>query len=113
MPALTARVGVGHLLRQPSVQIHATCAPLGRYRRYVPSPDEIPCPDKPLGESGTERSGAHNAHNHPSGIAEPSQADELITHRLRDALGLVEIRVLDHLIVGGNTCLSFAERGLL
>lgn len=62
---------------------------------------------------------AHNAaavilaHNHPSGIAEPSQADELITRRLRDALGLVEIRVLDHLIVGGNTCLSFAERGLL
>ena len=62
---------------------------------------------------------AHNsaavilAHNHPSGIAEPSQADELITHRLRDALGLVEVRVLDHLIVGGPHCLSFAERGLL
>jgi DNA repair protein RadC len=62
---------------------------------------------------------AHNAaavilaHNHPSGIAEPSQADELITQRLRDALGLVEIRLLDHLIVGGPACLSFAERGLL
>jgi DNA repair protein RadC len=61
----------------------------------------------------------HNAaavifsHNHPSGVAEPSQADELITRRLRDALALVDIRVLDHLIVGcGSTC-SFAERGLL
>jgi DNA repair protein RadC len=53
------------------------------------------------------------AHNHPSGVAEPSQADELITQRLKDALGLVDIRVLDHLIVGGSRCLSFAERGLL
>lgn len=61
----------------------------------------------------------HNAaavifsHNHPSGVAEPSQADELITRRLRDALALVDIRVLDHFIIGtGSTC-SFAERGLL
>ena len=53
------------------------------------------------------------AHNHPSGIAEPSQADELITRRLRDALALVEIRVLDHLIVGDGHVESFAERGLL
>lgn len=53
------------------------------------------------------------AHNHPSGVAEPSQADEQITRRLRDALALVDIRVLDHLIIGlGSTC-SFAERGLL
>jgi DNA repair protein RadC len=52
-------------------------------------------------------------HNHPSGVAEPSQADELITHRLKDALALVEIRVLDHLIVAGSTALSMAERGLL
>lgn len=52
-------------------------------------------------------------HNHPSGQPEPSQADELITARLRDALGLVDIRVLDHLIVGDNRCVSFAERGLL
>jgi len=61
----------------------------------------------------------HNAaavifsHNHPSGVAEASQADELITRRLRDALALVDIRVLDHLIIGGNSSLSFAERGLL
>jgi DNA repair protein RadC len=53
------------------------------------------------------------AHNHPSGIAEPSQADELITLRLKDALGLVDIRVLDHLIVGDNRCVSLAERGVL
>jgi DNA repair protein RadC len=53
------------------------------------------------------------AHNHPSGVAEPSQADELITQRLRDALALVDIRMLDHLIVAGNSVLSFAERGLL
>jgi DNA repair protein RadC len=53
------------------------------------------------------------AHNHPSGVAEPSQADELITRRLKDALALVDIRVLDHLIVGDGVCESFAERGLL
>ena len=53
------------------------------------------------------------AHNHPSGVAEPSQADELITARLRDALALVDIRVLDHLIVGGSSATSLAERGLL
>jgi DNA repair protein RadC len=52
-------------------------------------------------------------HNHPSGVAEASQADELITRRLRDALALVDIRVLDHLIIGLNKTLSFAERGLL
>jgi len=53
------------------------------------------------------------AHNHPSGVAEPSQADELITARLRDALALVDIRVLDHLVVGDTRCTSFAEQGLL
>jgi DNA repair protein RadC len=53
------------------------------------------------------------AHNHPSGVAEPSQADELITLRLKEALALVDIRVLDHLIVGDSRCASFAERGLL
>ena len=53
------------------------------------------------------------AHNHPSGVAEPSQADELITARLKEALNLVDIRVLDHLIVGGSRCVSLAERGLI
>jgi DNA repair protein RadC len=53
------------------------------------------------------------AHNHPSGIAEPSRADELLTQRLRDALSLVDIRVLDHLIVGDGEVVSLAERGLI
>lgn len=53
------------------------------------------------------------AHNHPSGIAEPSQADKLITTKLQQALQLVDINVLDHIIVGGETCVSFAERGLI
>jgi len=53
------------------------------------------------------------AHPHPSGAAEPSQADELVTRRLREALALVDIRVLDHIIVAGGEAVSFAERGLL
>jgi len=53
------------------------------------------------------------AHNHPSGVAQPSQADELLTRSLRDALALVDIKVLDHFVVAGNQALSFAERGLL
>jgi len=53
------------------------------------------------------------AHNHPSGVAEPSTADELITQRLKEALGLIDVRVLDHVIVGDGHCLSLAERGLL
>jgi len=53
------------------------------------------------------------AHNHPSGVAEPSQADLRITQRLKDALALVEVRVLDHLIVGEGQGTSLAERGLL
>jgi DNA repair protein RadC len=53
------------------------------------------------------------AHNHPSGIAEPSQADQRITQRLQDALSLVDVRVIDHMVVGDNEVISFAERGLL
>lgn len=53
------------------------------------------------------------AHNHPSGVAEPSLADRQITRRLTDALALVDIRVLDHLVVGDTETVSFAERGLL
>lgn len=51
------------------------------------------------------------AHNHPSGIAEPSQSDRRITQRLIDALALVDIRVLDHFVVGDGEVVSFAERG--
>ncbi|NND54536.1 MAG: DNA repair protein RadC [Gammaproteobacteria bacterium] len=53
------------------------------------------------------------AHNHPSGIAEPSQSDQLITRRIRDALDLVDIRLLDHFVVGDNQCVSLASRGML
>jgi DNA repair protein RadC len=53
------------------------------------------------------------AHNHPSGVADPSAADEMITRRLKEALALVDIRVLDHIVVAGGETTSFAERGLL
>ena len=53
------------------------------------------------------------AHNHPSGVAEPSRADETLTQALKQALALVDVRVLDHFIVAGSGVLSFAERGLL
>jgi DNA repair protein RadC len=53
------------------------------------------------------------AHNHPSGVAEPSQADERITRRIKAALELVDIRLLDHLIIGDGTATSLASRGML
>lgn len=62
---------------------------------------------------------AHNAaavvfaHNHPSGVSEPSRADELLTQSLKSALALVDVRVLDHFVVAGAHSVSFAERGLL
>ena len=52
------------------------------------------------------------SHNHPSGSPEPSQADKVLTQRLKEALGLVEVRILDHVIVGGMETVSFAEKGL-
>jgi DNA repair protein RadC len=53
------------------------------------------------------------AHNHPSGIAEPSQADQQITQRIKSALALIDVAVLDHLIVGDGQTMSFARRGLI
>ena len=53
------------------------------------------------------------AHNHPSGTAEPSRADEFLTQTLKSALALVDVRVLDHLVIGQGAVVSFAERGLL
>ena len=53
------------------------------------------------------------AHNHPSGVAEPSRADEALTQALRAALALVDVRVLDHFVVAPGSVVSFAERGLL
>lgn len=61
----------------------------------------------------------HNAaavilyHNHPSGVPEPSRADEMLTRTLNEALKLVDVRILDHMVVGGGRCASFAERGLI
>lgn len=66
-----------------------------------------------------KRALAHNAaacllaHCHPSGQAEPSRADEFLTSTLKQALSLVDVRVIDHMVVGGTTITSFAERGLL
>jgi DNA repair protein RadC len=53
------------------------------------------------------------AHNHPSGVAQPSRADELLTRSLKEALALVDVKVLDHFVVAGREAISFAERGLL
>jgi DNA repair protein RadC len=53
------------------------------------------------------------AHNHPSGVAEPSRADEALTQTLKHTLALVDVKVLDHFLVGGDSAMSFAERGLL
>jgi DNA repair protein RadC len=52
-------------------------------------------------------------HNHPSGVAEPSRADEVLTDRLQEALSLVEVRLLDHIVVGDGETVSFSERGLI
>ncbi|MGH8292687.1 MAG: JAB domain-containing protein, partial [Gammaproteobacteria bacterium] len=53
------------------------------------------------------------AHNHPSGVAEPSDADRRLTQRLKEALALIDVRVLDHFVIGDGEATSFAERGLL
>lgn len=66
-----------------------------------------------------KRALAHNAaavilaHNHPSGVAEPSRADDALTNALRQALALVDVKVLDHFVIGAGTAASYAERGLL
>ena len=66
-----------------------------------------------------KRSLAHNAgavilaHNHPSGVGEPSRADELLTQSLKQALALVDVKVLDHFVIAGSGVMSFAERGLV
>lgn len=53
------------------------------------------------------------AHNHPSGVAEPSEADQLITRRIRGALELIDVRLLDHFVIGDGVCTSLASRGML
>lgn len=63
--------------------------------------------------AGTKRSRTQKAHNHPSGHAEPSRADEMLTSTLKSALALVDVRIIDHFVVSGDQLVSFAERGLL
>ena len=53
------------------------------------------------------------AHNHPSGVAEPSHADEMLTRRLKDAMEIVDCRLLDHMVIGGAEIVSFSDRGLM
>ncbi len=67
-----------------------------------------------LDEKGRSRTRVYIiAHNHPSGLAEPSGADEALTAALKKSLALVDVKVLDHFIVGSGAIMSFAERGLL
>jgi len=53
------------------------------------------------------------AHNHPSGLAEPSKANQLLTQKLKQALEMVDIRVLDHFVIGDNCAVSMAEQGMI
>ena len=82
-------------------------------RRYVADTRIKPNRIRTIGAEATKRSGSQNAHNHPSGVAEPSQADELITQRIKEALALVDIRLLDHIIIGDGASVSLAERGVI
>lgn len=82
-------------------------------RRYVAGDSKNAQTIRTLGVEGTERSGAHKSHNHPSGIAEPSRADQVLTRELQSALKLVDVQVLDHIIVAAADTVSFAELGLL
>ena len=81
-------------------------------RSYVAGGGENVRTIRTLGAEGTEPSGAHKFHNHPTGLSSPSAADELITQRLKEALALIDVRVLDHLIIA-ESIYSFAEHGLL
>jgi DNA repair protein RadC len=62
---------------------------------------------------GCNAAGVLFAHNYPSGVASPSRADEALTQALKQALMLVDVKLLDHFVIGGNNAVSFAERGLL
>ena len=77
------------------------------------TPELIPQLQDEVRALAREREAVILAHNHPSGAAEPSRADEFLTQTLKSALALVDVRVLDHLVVGQGSVVSFAERGLL
>lgn len=84
------------------------CAAVGTLDRVHLYPREIAKRALELGAAAVVL-----AHNHPSGIPEPSRSDERLTQTMKTALGALDIRVLDHMIVGGDQVVSFAERGLL
>lgn len=63
--------------------------------------------------AGTKRSRTQNAHSHPSGDPTPSPADQRLTDTLKAALACIDVRLIDHLVVAGSACASFAEAGLL
>jgi DNA repair protein RadC len=87
-------------------------ADAGRYR-YVPQTPEPAYAGRALRQPATKLTEPHKAHNHPSGLAEPSQADQLLTETLKRALSLIDVKVLDHFIVTRGACVCFSERGLL
>ena len=79
-----------------------------RFERLSGRPD-----GKAAGRARANATAVIFAHNHPSGVAEPSHADEILTRSLKRALALVDVQVLDHFIVAGTRIMSFAESGLL
>ena len=94
----------------------ATIVPFGPQHPVLPEPLHLRLvlEDEIVKEALARNSAALIlVHNHPSGVAEPSRADEALTQTLKSALSLVDVRVIDHLIVAGPTILSFAERGLI
>lgn len=80
--------------------------------REWPAGERVPARGGQARARAQRRCGVIFAHYHPSGVAEPSAADRALTRRLVDALSLVEVRVLDHFVVGEGEPVSFAERGL-
>ena len=100
--------------KQPSIRSRGIHQPHGLRIPLCHRDDaNIAKKSKHRADTVTKRSRTQNAHNHPSGVAEPSRADELLTQALKQALALVDIRTLDHFVVAGGRLTSFAERGLL
>lgn len=133
--ALAEEIQAGDVLGSPQQVRHYLCLRLGSLKRevfvvlFLDAQNRVVAQEELFAGTLTQtsvyprevvkRALHHNAasvilaHNHPSGVAEQSRADELLTAALKQALALVDVRVLDHFIVAGNTTLSFAERGLL
>lgn len=99
--------------KQPSIPFDGPSDARAWANCYVALPKNFASRRRYLRQSGTTRSGAHNVHNHPSQHDRFSSADELITQRLKGALDLIDVRVVDHLLVAGANVISLAESGLL